>query len=57
MALGCYHFHFLFQLTIVETASPCDHGYFNRGDLSDPAVEECVEFTYEEMLRFFEERL
>lgn len=26
-----------------EFESPCDHGFFNRGDLADPAVAECVQ--------------
>jgi len=35
--------------TIIETTyfdefeDPCSHGFFNRGDLSDPAVKECVD--------------
>jgi len=26
-----------------EFESPCDHGFFNRGDLEDPVVAECVQ--------------
>jgi len=44
--------------TIIETtlfdefADPCNHGFFNRGDLSDPAVEECVNRAMEQLLDF-----
>ncbi len=36
---------------------PCTHGYFNRGNLSDPVVVDCIDFTYSEMISFFDEYL
>ncbi len=58
MILTYFQNHFSsFQIQIVETESPCDHGYFNRGDLEDPDVAACVDLTYSEMLDFFAERL
>ncbi len=32
---------------------PCTHGYFNRGDITDPVVNECVERTLELLKEFF----
>ena len=34
---------FLRQTFFEEFESPCDHGFFNRGDLEDPVVAECVQ--------------
>ena len=31
------------QTFFEEFESPCDHGFFNRGDLEDPVVAECVQ--------------
>ena len=33
---------------------PCNHGFFNRGNLSDPLVNQCVELAYSQMLTFFD---
>jgi len=44
--------------TIIQTTffdefeNPCNHGFFPRGDLSDPAVEECVNRAMEQLLDF-----
>jgi len=44
--------------SIIETTyfdvfeDPCNHGFFNRGDLSDPAVEECVTRAMDQLLEF-----
>jgi len=35
-----------------EFEDPCNHGFFNRGDLSDPAVEECVNRAMGQLLEF-----
>ena len=35
-----------------EYETPCDHGFFNRGDLSDPAVAACVETALEHLKHF-----
>ena len=43
-----------FQVYIREFESPCDHGFYNRGDLEDPQVLECVESAYAEMLELFD---
>jgi hypothetical protein len=32
-----------FQTFFEEFDAPCNHGFFPRGDLSDPAVAACVE--------------
>ncbi len=33
---------------------PCQHGFFNRGDLSDPVIKECVDRAYAQMVALFE---
>ena len=33
----------LCQTFFEEFESPCDHGFFNRGNLEDPVVAECVQ--------------
>jgi len=35
-----------------EYESPCDHGFFNRGDLEDPLVAECVQRGMENTISF-----
>jgi len=35
-----------------EFESPCDHGFFNRGDLEDPVVAECVQRGMELTINF-----
>ena len=35
-----------------EFETPCDHGFFNRGDLSDPTVAACVETALENLKHF-----
>jgi len=47
----------LADVTIAEQSAPCFHGYFNRGDLENPDVAACVDFTYSEMKAFFEQYL
>ena len=42
------------KVYIREFNSPCDHGFYNRGDLEDPLVLECVESAYAEMLALFD---
>ena len=44
----------LFKVYIREFDSPCDHGFYNRGDLEDPLVLECVETAFTHMLMLFE---
>ncbi len=40
------------KLTIVDYPE-CHHGYFSRGELSNPDVVECVERAYNDLLEFF----
>eukprot|EP00091_Calanus_sinicus_P018638 TRINITY_DN4321_c0_g1_i8.p1 TRINITY_DN4321_c0_g1~~TRINITY_DN4321_c0_g1_i8.p1 ORF type:complete len:256 (-),score=50.93 TRINITY_DN4321_c0_g1_i8:74-841(-) len=35
-----------------EFEDPCNHGFFNRGDLTDPAVEECVSRAMDHLVEF-----
>lgn len=35
-----------------EYESPCDHGFFNRGDLEDPLVAECVQRGMDNTISF-----
>ena len=35
-----------------EYETPCDHGFFNRGDLAAPAVAACVETALENLKHF-----
>ena len=35
-----------------EFETPCDHGFFNRGDLSDPTVAAFVETALENLKHF-----
>ena len=42
------------KVFIREFDSPCDHGFYNRGDLEDPLVLECVESAYADMLALFD---
>jgi len=38
-----------------EFESPCNHGFFNRGDLNDPAVADCVERGLKNLVNFVTE--
>lgn len=35
-----------------EYTDPCGHGFFNRGDLTDPAVAACVEQAWQHLTHF-----
>jgi len=37
-----------------EYSEPCSHGFFNRGDLTDPAVAECVNTAMDHLVMFVE---
>ena len=41
-----------FQTFFTEYEDPCNHGFFNRGDLSDKAVEACVNRAMADLLEF-----
>ena len=43
---------FHWQTFFEEFESPCDHGFFNRGDLEDPAVAECVQRAMDLTINF-----
>ena len=45
----------LLQTFFEEFESPCNHGFFNRGDLDDPAVAACVDRGLENLLNFVTE--
>ena len=45
----------LLQTFFEEFESPCNHGFFNRGDLNDPAVAECVDRGLENLVNFVTE--
>ena len=36
---------------------PCIHGFFNRGNLTDPAVAQCVDTAMQHLQTFFMENL
>ena len=40
-----------------EYEDPCIHGFFNRGNLTDPAVAECVDTAMQHLQTFFMENL
>jgi len=43
----------LIQTTFFEEFdSPCNHGFFNRGDLTDPAVADCVQRGLDNLVSF-----
>ena len=42
----------ILQTFFEEFESPCNHGFFNRGDLDDPAVAECVNRGLENLVSF-----
>ena len=46
-----------FQTLFDEYEDPCVHGFFNRGNLSDPGVAECVDTAMRHLLTFMEEHL
>jgi len=39
---------------IREFNVPCIHGFYNRGNLNIPGIQECVETAYEEMMMLFD---
>ena len=45
---NCGHSQTFFE----EYESPCDHGFFNRGDLEDPLVAECVQRGMDNTISF-----
>ena len=45
----------LLQTFFEEFESPCNHGFFNRGDLDDPAVAACVDRGLENLVNFVTE--
>ena len=42
----------MFQTFFEEFDSPCNHGFFNRGDLTDPAVADCVQRGLDNLVSF-----
>ena len=50
-------FKTVFQTLFDEYEDPCVHGFFNRGNLSDPGVAECVDTAMRHLLTFMEEHL
>ena len=48
---NCGHSQTFFE----EYESPCDHGFFNRGDLEDPLVAECVQRGMDNTISFITE--
>ena len=41
-------------VNIVQYHDPCTHGFFNRGDLNDPQVSQCVEQAFQDMKTHFQ---
>ena len=35
-----------------EYEAPCEHGFFNRGDLTDPTVAACVDQAWKHLTHF-----
>ena len=42
----------IFQTLFDEYEAPCVHGFFNRGNLSDPGVAECVDSAMVNLITF-----
>ena len=40
-----------------EYEAPCVHGFFNRGNLSDPGVAECVDTAMAHLITFLEDNV
>ena len=40
------------QTQFDEYEAPCEHGFFNRGDLNDPVVANCVNLAIDHMISF-----
>ena len=45
------------QTMFDEYEAPCVHGFFNRGNLSDPGVAECVDTAMAHLITFLEDNV